>query len=62
MPGRTTNSSEQTDKGLNGWRVKVNSEQVSFESFAEAGERLCGPDLGRELVPPLWSQNRVEFS
>ena len=25
----------------------MNSEQVSFESFAEAGERLCGPDIGR---------------
>ena len=39
----------------------MNSEQVSFESFAEAGERLCGPDIGRELVPPLWSQDREEL-
>ena len=30
-------------------RVEVNSEQVSFESFAEAGERLCDPDIGRDL-------------
>ena len=30
----------------------MNSEQVSFESFADAGERLCGPDIGREL--DLW--------
>ena len=22
----------------------MNSEQVSFESFAEAGERICSPD------------------
>ena len=31
------------DKG--GRRVQVNYEQVSLESFAEAGERLSGPDL-----------------
>ena len=24
---------------------------MSLESLAEAGERLCGPDIGRELVP-----------
>ena len=49
--------------GGTGWlcRVQVNSEQVSFESFAEAGERLCGPDINRELVPPLWSQDREEL-
>ena len=34
----------------------MNSEQLSFESFAEAGERLCDPDIGREPVPPLRSQ------
>ena len=28
----------------------MNSEQVSFESFAGAGERLCGPHAGRELL------------
>ena len=33
-------------------RVQVNSEQVSLESLEEAGERLCSPDIGRELVPP----------
>ena len=33
----------------------VNSEQVSLESFEEAGERLS--DVGREFIPPL--QNRV---
>ena len=33
-------------------RVQVNSEQVSLESLAEAGERLCSPDIGRELIPP----------
>ena len=31
-------------------RVQVSSEQVSLESFTEAGERLCGADVGRELV------------
>ena len=25
--------------------VQVNSEQVSLESFAEAGERLCCPNI-----------------
>ena len=34
----------------------MNSEQVSLESFAEAVEQLCGPDIGRELVPPLHCQ------
>ena len=31
----------------------MNSEPVSLESFAEAGDRLCGPDSDRELVLPL---------
>ena len=52
---------QQTEKGLNGCRVQVNSEQESYESFEEAGERLCSPDVGRELVPPLWSQDREEL-
>ena len=41
-------------------RVQVNSEQVSLESLAEAGERLCCPDI--ELIPPLRvpKQRRVE--
>ena len=39
----------------------MNSEQGSLESFVEAGERLCGPDVGRELGPPLRCQNRDEF-
>ena len=41
-----------------GWlcRIKVNSEQLSFESFAEAGERLRDPDIGRKLVTPLRSR------
>ena len=30
----------------------MNSEQVGLESLAEAGERLCRPDVSRELVPP----------
>ena len=29
----------------------MNSEQVSLEFLAEAGERLCGPDFGRVHVP-----------
>ena len=29
----------------------LNSQQVRLESFAEADERLCRPDVGRELVP-----------
>ena len=36
----------------------MNSEQGTLESLAEAGERLCGPDIGRELVPPLRCKNR----
>ena len=31
----------------------MSSEQVSLDSFAEASERLCSPDIDRELVPPL---------
>ena len=31
----------------------MNSEQVSLESVAEASERLCSRDIGRELVPPI---------
>ena len=47
-----------------GWlcRVEVDSEQGSLESFfAEDSERLCGPENGRELVPPLRSQNREKL-
>jgi len=40
--------------------VQVNSEQVGFESLAEAGERLCHPDISRELIPPLQCKNREE--
>ena len=29
-----------------------------LESFVEAGERLCGPDIGRELLPPLRCQKQ----
>ena len=32
--------------------VQVNSEQVGLESLAEAGDRLCGPHVSREVVPP----------
>ena len=42
-------------------RVEVNSEQVSLESFSEDSERLCGPESGRELIPPLRSQNREKL-
>ena len=46
-----------------GWlcSVEVDSEQVSLESFSEDSERLCGPESGRELVPPLRSQNREKL-
>ena len=46
-----------------GWlcRVEVDSEQVSLKSFSENSERLCGPESGRELVPPLRSQNREKL-
>ena len=36
----------------------MNSEQASLESFTEAGERLCGSEIGKELVPPLQCPNR----
>jgi len=38
-------------------RVQVNSEQVGLESLLEAGERLCRPDVSRELIPPLRCRN-----
>ena len=46
-----------------GWlcSVELDSEQVSLESFSEDSERLCGPESGRELVPPLRSQNREKL-
>ena len=46
-----------------GWlcRVEVDSEQVRLESFSEDSERLCGPESGRELVPPLRPQNREKL-
>ena len=37
------------------------SEQVCHESFVEAGEQLCGPDIGREFFL-LRCQNREKFS
>ena len=42
-------------------RVEVDSEQVSLESFSEDSERLCDPENGRELVPPLRSKNREKL-
>ena len=30
-------------------RVRVNSDPVSVESVAGAGERLCGPDVSMEV-------------
>ena len=42
-------------------RVQMNSDQVSLESPAGAVERLCGPDMFRELVPPLRCQNTEEL-
>jgi len=32
-----------------------------LQSLAEAGERLGRPDMSRELIPPLRSQNREEL-
>ena len=48
-------------KGEGGYAVEVDSEQVSLESFSEDSERLCGPESGRELVPPLRCQNREKL-
>jgi len=39
----------------------VNSEQVGLESLAGAGAQLSRPDMSRELIPPLRSQNREEL-
>jgi len=39
-------------------RVQVNSEQVGL---VEAGERLGRPDMSREFIPPLRSQNCEEL-
>jgi len=39
----------------------VNSEKVGLESLAEAGERLCLPDVNWDLIPPLRCQNREEL-
>ena len=33
----------------------MNSEQVSFKSSAETGQRLCDPDIGRELIQ--WTES-----
>ena len=43
---------EERYLGVRGWlgRVQVNSEQVSLESLAEAGERLWSPDSWREVI------------
>ena len=32
-----------------------------YESLAEAGERLCRPDVSQELIPPLRCQSREEL-
>ena len=47
--------------GAVGGRIQVNSERVSLEALAGAGEPLCGPDIGRALVPPLRCQIRGEL-
>ena len=42
--------------------VKVKSEEMSLESFAEDGEGFHCPDTGPEFVPPLRCQhNRLEL-
>ena len=30
----------------------MNAEQMTLESLAETGDRLCCPDSGRELISP----------
>ena len=42
-------------------RVGVKPEQMSLESFAEHGEWLCCPDIGREFIPPRRRQTREEL-
>jgi len=64
MPRRTNtqvSARVRRGKGRGLCRVQVNSEQVALDSLAEAGERLCRPDVSRELIPPLWCQNREEL-
>ena len=42
----------------------MNSEQVSLESLAEDVERLCSPDIGRELgakTEKTIKQNKAKF-
>jgi len=34
---------------------------MDLESLVKAGERLCHPDVSRELIPPQLCQNREEL-
>jgi len=64
MPRRTnTQVTARVRRGEAGvlCRVQVNSERVGLQSLAEAGERLCRPDISRELIPPLRCQNKEEL-
>ena len=38
----------------------MQSEEVSFQSAFERGQRLCCSDVYRKVIPPSWGQNREQ--
>ena len=38
----------------------MQSEEMSFQSAFERGQRLGCPDVYRKVIPPSWGQNREQ--
>ena len=39
----------------------MQSEEMSFQSAFERGQRLSCPDVYRKVIPPSWGQNREQL-
>ena len=38
----------------------MQSEELSFQSAFERGQRIGCPDVYRKVIPPSWGQNREQ--
>ena len=43
-----------------GWIAVVLLKEMSFQPATKDGQRLCGPDVGGQCIPPLRGQDREE--
>ena len=42
------------------YKGEMQSEEMSFQSAFERGQRLGCPDVYRKVIPPSWGQNREQ--